>query len=95
MKTGDILTYKWGYDQTNTEFFQVVKTTAKTATIREIKTIKTEKDMIGKCFPVKDSFKGEAKRKKIQLWNDDKYLNMDYGVAKPWNGKAQEFTTYA
>ena len=95
MKTGDILVYKWGYDQTSADFFQVVKTSAKTATIREIESIKTEKDMRGKASPLKGSFKGEAKRKKIQDFCGKKCLFMDHGSARIWNGKPQEFTTYA
>lgn len=34
---GDILYASWGYDQTNIDYFQVVKLTPKTVTFREIK----------------------------------------------------------
>lgn len=36
IKPGDILTYSWGYEQTNIDFFQVTRVTAKNAWIRRI-----------------------------------------------------------
>jgi hypothetical protein len=35
-KKGDIFYASWGYDQTNVDFVQVIKTTAKTVTVKEI-----------------------------------------------------------
>lgn len=35
--TGDFLYSSWGYDQTNVEFYQVVSTTPKTVTFREVR----------------------------------------------------------
>ena len=33
MKQGDILVSSWGYEQTNVDFYEVVKVTAKTVTL--------------------------------------------------------------
>lgn len=54
---GDILYSSWGYDQTNIDFYQVVKVTAKTITVKEI-SYKSEYDssMSGYKVPVKNSF---------------------------------------
>lgn len=35
-KAGDVLYCSWGYDQTNVNFYQVLKTTARTVTFQEI-----------------------------------------------------------
>ena len=35
-KVGDVFYDSWGYDQTNIDFYQVVETTARTVTLREI-----------------------------------------------------------
>ena len=36
MEIGTILVNRWGYDQTNVDFFQVIKVTEKTVVIRQI-----------------------------------------------------------
>lgn len=36
LKVGDVLHSSWGYEQTNVEFYQIVATTKKTVTFREI-----------------------------------------------------------
>lgn len=36
-EVGDVLYSSWGYDQTNVDFYQVIATTAKTVTFREIR----------------------------------------------------------
>ena len=54
---GDILYSSWGYDQTNIDFYQVVKVTAKTITVKEIN-YKSDYDssMSGYKVPVKNAF---------------------------------------
>lgn len=54
---GDILYSSWGYDQTNIDFYQVVKVTEKTITVKEI-SYKSEYDssMSGYKVPVKNAF---------------------------------------
>jgi hypothetical protein len=54
---GDILYSSWGYDQTNIEYFQVIETTEKTVTFREIAQNRTADGfMSGYCSPRKDEF---------------------------------------
>ena len=36
MEIGTILVNRWGYEQTNVDFFQVIKVTEKTVVIRQI-----------------------------------------------------------
>ena len=67
LKTNDVLAYTWGYDQTNCDFFQVVKTTAKTATVRPIAQTETSdgpQTMTGRARPIINRFTGPAIRKK-------------------------------
>lgn len=33
---GDVLQSRWGYDQTNYDFYEVIKTTAKTVTLKKL-----------------------------------------------------------
>jgi len=69
IKIGDIYYTRWGYDQTNTEFYQVVNKIGKTmVVIREIKGKfhgETFGYMSGEVSPKKDAFVGGEIRKRI------------------------------
>ena len=54
---GDILVASWGYDQTNVNYFQVVRKTDKSIWIKEVGHRTNERgNMCGYCTPVKDCF---------------------------------------
>jgi len=69
-KLGDILYRTWGYDQTNVDFYQVVRKTVSRLVIRKIGNSTTETGfMCGMTAPVRDSFKGaEMVVKAGQYW---------------------------
>ena len=57
LQPGDILYTSWGYEQTNTEFFQVLTVKGNTVTVREISSTVTENGfMSGYAVPVKNAF---------------------------------------
>jgi len=101
LKPGDILTYSWGYDQTNVDFLLVTKATDKTVVVQEIEATITEiRDgaMQGTSVPVQppkplDHTKHMGETMKSFLGGP--CLDMDYGVAVPWDGKPQSTTWYA
>lgn len=66
LKVGDILRTSWGYDQTNVEYFEVVKVVGKMVDVREIaqERVETGFDQ-GKCIPVPGKYIGEVERKKV------------------------------
>lgn len=54
---GDILYSSWGYDQTNIDFYQVIKVTEKTITVKEISyNLEQAESMSGYKKPIKNSF---------------------------------------
>lgn len=96
---GDIFYHSWGYEQTNIDYYQVIKTTKKTITVRRIKG-KTEKydgyNMTGLVNPFKDNFVNDEEIKKTPyLLNDKWYINFEYGVGCRWEGEAMRFSSYA
>ena len=98
IKIGDIFYNSWGYDQTNIDFFQVVSVTAKTVSIREIRGNITEynaHNMTGHTEAKKDCFCGETIRKTPFFSHGSWYLNMEFGVCSPWDGKPKNFSCYA
>ena len=78
---GEILSTCWGYEQTNCDFFQIVKMTDKSIWIQEIETeSKPCNYMSYEVKPVKDKFKEDSKviRKTIKNYmklNDFQFLD--------------------
>lgn len=102
VKVGDFFVCSWGYEQTNIDFYQVVKKTAKTVTIRPVAS--TGEDT-GWCtrevVPVKDAFTSDAhislegKRCKMQGYSDRPAVTIcDYADAYLWDGKPRRETSY-
>jgi len=82
---GDILYTSWGYDQTNVEFFQVVKTSGKrTVELMRINasTLEANYDYSDALMPVKDSFITEG------------FQSQENGTYRVKNGKYVSFNSY-
>ena len=101
-ETGDILESRWGYDQTNVQFYEVVGTTNCMVQIREIESKVVQYDasrMTGKVMPLAGHFKGEVMRKRvINLKHDEKYHGVsitEYARAYRWEGNLVGFSEYA
>ena len=92
LKPGDILDGLWGYEQTNVDFYQVIRVIGKRTV--EIQEIGGELDWNGGpqaySTPVKNSFKGKPMKKVV---SDGHYINMNsYLSVSPWNGKPVSIT---
>jgi hypothetical protein len=99
MKEGDILTAEWGWEQTNVDFYQVVKASCDYITIRKIENIVVEyrgRDMAGKKIPRPGIFWSEHSiRRKVQR-PEDPYIKINkYTRAELWDGKPVTFSEYA
>ncbi len=84
LQVGDILHYSWGWEQTNCDFFQVIRKTAKTVDIQEIggQAIEGSHQSHGmacrlKPEPGKFLDKAEIKGKRVY----DNLVRMDHGNA--------------
>lgn len=67
LEVGDVLRSSWGYDQTNIDFYEVVKLVgASMVEIRELEQAATYsgQNMTGKCVPLPGSYKGDPMRKR-------------------------------
>lgn len=66
LEVGDILRASWGYDQTNIDFYEVVKLVGESMVeIREIQQARSEVGWaVGKCVPLPGQYRGDAMRKK-------------------------------
>lgn len=69
IKIGSIFNSSWGYDQTNVDYYQVIKLLPKSVVVRKIKSsIKETGFMSGHSLPLPNSFIGEPTTKRIQSY---------------------------
>lgn len=92
LKVGDIFYTSWGYDQTNTDFFKVVKISGKRITVRQLAANRIEQGfMAGECTPsgifTKDEpiILGICKGGSFRI--DGKYASL-------WDGKPKYYSYY-
>lgn len=95
---GDLLSSSWGYDQTNVDFYEVVKVAGAWVTVRKVAQVaeQTGHDM-GRCAPQSGDFVGEPIRRLAQgqgirinsyawasKWNTDTVAGVPVGPAVTW-----------
>lgn len=97
MKKGDILVSSWGYDQTNIDFYEVVKATEKTATPVELKSRREEDGyMRYHAMPIPGSGHGKPFRRRILDCLDVPACRInDSEFARLWDGTPKLGTSYA
>ena len=89
---GDILFSSWGYEQTNVDFYQVVKATEKTIWIKELKKLKKfSSGMSGWALPDIDNFKS-SQITMHRIGKCDFIKINSYAYAHKWDGKAKDFS---
>jgi hypothetical protein len=96
IKVGDIFNWTWGYEQTNQDYFQLIELRGQIGIFRELDQDRTETGWLtGNCKPIKDSFKGDPFRKKIQFQNNKPYIKMaSFGWCNLWDGQTDYYTSY-
>jgi len=102
VSVGDVFASSWGYDQTNVDFYQVLKVSDKAVMIQEIESETVEKcgDMSEYVRPILGKFKANSKpfRRLVKMWSDqDVYIKIasyEYAHKTDPNKKHLE-TSYA
>lgn len=99
LEPGTILVSKWGYDQTNAEFWRVEQVTPKgSAKLMRLATVETSdgpQTMTGKAIPGEPT--GETIRRKVNPGYDGQpFVQVDYRqFARPWAGNPVAVSHYA
>jgi hypothetical protein len=95
VKVGDILVSSWGYDQTNVDFYEVVKTTEKTVWFISIGSkIVDGNGHRGSVIPDRE-VRGEkiSRRKNKSGWHGQVWIDLNsFSGATLWEGKPQWFS---
>ena len=84
IQTGDIIVSSWGYDQTNVDAYQVIRTTPKMMVLQQIETEPSRPSSMSMCqyvVPVKDKFRTGARVFKVRIPTGTGF-KLDYGWAK-------------
>lgn len=90
LAVGDILYSRWGYNQTNINYYQVVGVTAKQVAIRELETTGNTVRETRYVMPVENRFAGPVMKK---LVNPKGFVTItNYEYAYKWDGKAKAET---
>jgi hypothetical protein len=93
---GQILYNTWGYEQTNVDFYQVIKVDRKSITVRALSQDRTETGfMQGKTVAIKDDFLNEKDIKKIiqiRMWSDNVQIYVN--DMSPWDGSPISWSSY-
>ena len=97
VKIGDIFYTSWGYEQTNTEFYQVTKVTAHMVWLREVaKDTRPIRMMVDDVEPRRDVFVGEEFRRKLSRGFGRYSVRInDVADAWPWEGDSKTVSHYA
>lgn len=96
---GKVIEYSWGYDQTNIQYYLIIKRTKTTVTLVEIGKRNVTQDgfMSGHCEPDITKIIGEPFRRKVHIRNGKEIgvAVMDYGWGDLYNGRPGQWSSYA
>ena len=96
VKSGDIFYSSWGYEQTNIDFYEIVKVTNKSVFFKSLNVEKTYDDpMHGTVVPISDSSvenKGKRAAIKFNRENEPVFKVYSFANAYPWNGQPMYFS---
>ena len=99
VEVGDIFVCSWGYDQTNIDFYKVVKKTKTGVSIVPMSKKVIEYDdryMTGKVLPGEVFVGSKPIRRKLNKYGDKYYISINsFSSAQKWTGRPETFTTYA
>jgi len=96
---GDIIYSSWGYEQTNVNFYQVVKVTAKSIKVREIgqemeKGSMYDHGMAHRTLAVKDAFLEKAEEFTLRVRPEGRLSSRRSEYFSKWDGSPKYVSSY-
>ncbi len=91
---GDVFEASWGYDQTNVDFYQVVKVGPAMIALRAIdKKVSRKSGDTDFVLPLANKFTGPAIAKKLMDWEGRPLVKLNsYSRAYKWDGREKQQT---
>jgi hypothetical protein len=98
-EVGDIVTFMWGYEQTNIDFFKIIKRLNDFVTLQPLKPTWNydDKSMTGTTMPTDEPDLSEKViRRKVRVSNGKEIgiAIKSYGWAQHWDGQPQHYSSY-
>jgi len=96
-KVGDIYVCSWGYEQTNIDYYQVVRVLPKSVVVQAIDSTRSyDGPMHGQSFPIANRFCGEERtvRLRVDGTGGTSFRVNSFSWAYPWNGKPSFFSEW-
>lgn len=99
-KPGSILVCRWGWEQTNIDFYMVVSTSNTMATLQQVVSVQIPTgDMTYEAMPNTSQTVGEPFRRKVKSCTAkgiEPFCKIeDYASAREWDGKPKHGSSYA
>lgn len=99
LKVGEIVYNSWGYDQTNIDFYQVVRVSSNFAWLQSINSQSTLDGgcgpMSGHVEPVADTMHGEVTQHRVRMYNGNPSIRFEHGAGCVYDGKPKYESWYA
>lgn len=98
LKVGDVLVSSWGYEQTNVDFYEVVKVLPKSVRLQQIGSHKELNNayMSAKETPNPEKKIGDVFTRRVFSYDDTPRVRIcSFAIAKKWEGKPETSTSYA
>lgn len=93
---GDVIYNSWGYDQTNIDFYEVVKTSANFVWLQPIfRDVEETGFMCGQTTAIPGSCHGEVTQHRVTVYKDCNSVHFEYGAGSKWDGKPKYCSWYA
>jgi hypothetical protein len=96
--TGDIVSYSWGYEQTNIDFYKVIARKGDFCTLRKLKANCTHdaQTMTGTTTPKEEFADEKTIRRKVHRRDgkESGFAIQSYGWASLWDGQPEHYSTY-
>ena len=91
-QVGDIVRNTWGYEQTNVDFYEVVRISPSSVWLRPLQQETTETSfMAGTTVPLPGQYRGEAVMHRANAAG----ISFPHGCGRKWDGKPQHCSWYA
>lgn len=92
LKVGTLLSYSWGYEQTNVDFFEITAKKGKTVTLRKIaaKTVKTTGWASANVRPCPGEFIGRPFTKRITPYG----VSFAHGIGSPTTAESTHYCSW-
>lgn len=96
---GQVVLNKWGWEQTNADFYQIIKVTAASVKLQAINSTEVSdgaQSMTAKVTPNLNDFSTEETiTKRMDEYQGELYLKFDYGSGRIWNNEPVSISFYA